>query len=64
MAERKIALRIQIDWSNHLPESREVSTITREAIFEAKASEQSGTAVGGRRVIVVAGERSIRNNNR
>ena len=36
--------------------------VAREASFEAKASEQSPTGVGGRRVVVVAGERRIRGN--
>ena len=36
--------------------------VAREANFEAKAQGQSGTSVGRRWVVVVAGERSIRSN--
>ena len=33
--------------------------VAREASFEAKAREQSPAGVGGRRVVVFAGERGI-----
>jgi hypothetical protein len=45
----------------HLPEGMGgLHHVAREASFKAKASEQSLTGIGGRRVIVVAGERRIR----
>ena len=37
-----------------------VCYVAREASFEAKAQEQSPASVGGRRVVVFAGERGIR----
>jgi hypothetical protein len=52
-----------ISFVEHLPEGMGgLYHVAREASFEAKASGMRSTVVGGRRVVVVAGERRIGGN--